>query len=54
MKLPNQTNPVVRTLSLTSAMQQGIMPSCCGAGRMCLGACLPFVGCVGACIPFPG
>jgi hypothetical protein len=52
MKLPNQTTPVVRTLSLTGAMLQGVMPSdCCGSGKCCVGACLPFVGCAGICVP---
>jgi hypothetical protein len=61
MTLPNQHAPVerlasgVQTGAVNSAgtKPEGIMPSdCCGPGRCCVGACLPFgLGCAGVCVP---
>ncbi|WP_293380988.1 hypothetical protein [Phenylobacterium sp.] len=53
MKLPSQARPVARNLAPSAAVNQpGVGPSdCCGSGKCCVGACLPFIGCAGACVP---
>jgi len=54
MKIPTQTKSVDRRIAATriSPDAKGILPSdCCGAGKCCVGACLPFVGCAGICVP---
>lgn len=53
MKLPIQANPVARAGNRSRDETAGIAPSdCCGAGRCCVGACLPFGGgCAGVCVP---
>lgn len=53
MKLPTQAKPVTRQTSKSADLGGGLMPSdCCGAGRCCVGACLPFGGgCAGVCVP---
>lgn len=53
MKLPSQAKPVARHAGLGRDDSATIAPSdCCGAGRCCVGACLPFGGgCAGACVP---
>ena len=52
MKFPNQSRPVARQKSAGKDASAGVLPSdCCGPGKCCLGACLPFVGCAGVCVP---
>ncbi|MEP9386554.1 hypothetical protein [Mesorhizobium sp. KR9-304] len=53
MKLPSQAKPVARQLSKALDRSAALSPSdCCGAGRCCVGACLPFGGgCAGVCVP---
>lgn len=53
MKFPMQAKPVARGSSLSRDESSRIAASdCCGAGRCCVGACLPFGGgCAGICVP---
>ncbi len=53
MKFPIQARPVARQMSNARDETSGIAPSdCCGAGRCCAGACVPFTGqCAGICVP---
>jgi hypothetical protein len=54
MNLPTQSAPVARiAVKPDVTPSAGIAPSdCCGAGKCCVGACLPFgAGCAGICVP---
>ncbi len=58
MRMPRQEKSVNRQMSATVrdattiSPNKGIRPSdCCGDGKCCVGACLPFVGCAGLCVP---
>lgn len=52
MRSPIQAKPVERALKTAERSDRGLTQSdCCGAGKCCVGACVPFVGCVGACVP---
>jgi hypothetical protein len=51
MKFPTQARPVARHMSKARDQTAGIAPSdCCGPGKCCVGACLPFAGCAGVCV----
>ena len=51
MKSPIQSKPVERN-SIAAQQKNGVTQSdCCGSGKCCVGACLPFVGCAGVCVP---
>ena len=53
MTLPKQIEAISRTTTKSERPKPvGVAPSdCCGPGKCCVGACLPFVGCAGACVP---
>ena len=52
MKSPVQARPVERrSLSARGASKGVTQSDCCGSGKCCVGACLPFVGCAGVCVP---
>jgi hypothetical protein len=52
MNLPNQSAPVVRDEMTIKTALEGITASdCCGAGKHCVGYCIPFVDiCAGVCV----
>jgi hypothetical protein len=51
MKSPIQSKPVERN-SIIAQQKNGVTQSdCCGSGKCCVGACLPWVGCAGVCVP---
>ncbi|WP_187969687.1 hypothetical protein [Aquibium microcysteis] len=53
MRLPTMSLPVARGHARSPDRSAVLAPSdCCGAGRCCVGACLPFGGgCAGICVP---
>jgi hypothetical protein len=54
MKMPVQAKPVDRQASFARRNEDsGLTQSdCCGSGKCCVGACLPFgLGCAGVCVP---
>lgn len=55
MKSPNQARPVERLSAFPPQGNSGnnrvVQSDCCGAGKCCVGACVPFVGCAGVCVP---
>lgn len=53
MKFASQAAPVSRQSSKALDRSATLTPSdCCGAGKCCVGACLPFGGgCAGICVP---
>lgn len=52
MKSPVQSKPVERNAVLAEQKNNGVTQSdCCGTGKCCVGACLPWVGCAGVCVP---
>lgn|GEM_PF-6293158 len=52
MRLPIQAKPLLRR-NVRAVSEAGASQSdCCGPGRCCLGACIPFTGqCAGVCVP---
>ncbi|MDN2581920.1 hypothetical protein [Aquibium sp. ELW1220] len=53
MRLPTLSTPAARGHSKGIDRSAALVPSdCCGAGKCCVGACLPFGGgCAGICVP---
>lgn len=53
MRLPSLSSPVARGRAKALDRSAMLTPSdCCGAGKCCVGACLPFgLGCGGICVP---
>jgi hypothetical protein len=54
MFLPKQAMPAIRTDKPQAPEKpQGVSPSdCCGSGKCCVGACIPFINqCAGVCVP---
>jgi len=53
MRLPFPSSPVARGNARSPDRSAALAPAdCCGAGKCCVGACLPFGGgCAGICVP---
>jgi hypothetical protein len=53
MKSPIQAKPVERALHCAERTDRGLTQSdCCGAGKCCVGGCIPFLNtCAGVCVP---
>ena len=53
MRTPNLARPVRRMSASASLPSHGVRQSdCCGSGKCCVGACIPFLNkCAGVCVP---
>ncbi|MFK8008315.1 MAG: hypothetical protein AB8H03_18300 [Saprospiraceae bacterium] len=49
MKLPNQSQPITRSVSNVAKSKSQVNPSGCGCTFGCIGACVDGV-CIGGCI----
>jgi len=52
MRLPTPASPIARRGTIALDRSAALAPSdCCGAGKTCLGTCIPFINvCAGLCI----